>query len=468
MKRVLTLIAAILIATCLCLPLAACNKIDIKDYPAVRDTYAVTPDDSIPFCDIASAPSDNGSRGFRGEAYIRLGTDEAFPGSGESYTDRLASQMELYAEDGIKVMQVYVYLIDYANCDIPDSAFVQLREYFGLIRSYGIKMLLRFAYEWTSEGKTGPRTADIEGHCKQIKSFIESNRTLFNETVYAVQLGMIGLWGEGHSSVHNLSVKRVIKAVADMVPEDFVIMVRTPEILSKVPDELEHRFGLHDDFLVGYDHEWGMMDWDSEQYPKLLTKCKYTLTDGELPWGAQFDGNLLDTEGIVGQCAGYGLTTLSVEHNYKEDGNEYWLQKCKSEYLDQSYLVENRLPFNPALLTDGKISVYDYLRLHLGYQLVASNLGISDGKASFMLTNYGFAAPHNYTMQVFVDGKQVTTDKAFVPTDLLQFGQCVYTFDYEGGDIEVKIVNLRDENDVVRLFNNVEFRSGRNIIFEAN
>lgn len=81
MKRVLTLIAAILIATCLCLPLAACNKIDIKDYPAVRDTYAVTPDDSIPFCDIASAPSDNGSRGFRGEAYIRLGTDEAFPGS---------------------------------------------------------------------------------------------------------------------------------------------------------------------------------------------------------------------------------------------------------------------------------------------------------------------------------------------------------------------------------------------------
>ena len=303
MKRVLTLIAAILIATCLCLPLAACNKIDIKDYPAVRDTYAVTPDDSIPFCDIASAPSDNGSRGFRGEAYIRLGTDEAFPGSGESYTDRLASQMELYAADGIKVMQVYVYLIDYANCDIPDSAFLQLREYFGLFRSYGIKMLLRFAYEWTSEGKTGPRTADIEGHCKQIKSFIESNRTLFDETVYAVQLGMIGLWGEGHSSVHNLSVKRVIKAVADMVPEDFVIMVRTPEILSKVPDELEHRFGLHDDFLVGYDHEWGMMDWDSEQYPKLLTKCKYTLTDGELPWGAQFDGNLLDTEGIVGQCA---------------------------------------------------------------------------------------------------------------------------------------------------------------------
>ena len=60
------------------------------------------------------------------------------------------------------------------------------------------------------------------------------------------------------------------------------------------------------------------------------------------------------------------------------------------------------------------------------------------------------------------------TDKPLATAARLEFGQCVYTVDYEGGDIEVKIVNHRDENDVVRMFNNGEFRSGRNVIFEAN
>ena len=240
-------------------------------------------------------------------------------------------------------------------------------------------------------------------------------------------------------------------------------MVRTPELLSKVPDELESRFGVHDDFLVGHDHEWGMMSWEDENYDKLLNKCKYTVTDGEMPWGRS--GEKIGIVGLVGQCVGYGLTSLSIEHNYKEDGNAYCLEECKSVYLTEAELKGNAFPYNPSLLVDGKISVYDYLRYHLGYQLVASNLTIGEGKASFMITNYGFACPYNYEMEIYVDGQKVESYDAYDFRDLVRFGQKIYEFDYNGGEISVRFVNGRDPSDVIRLYNDIPFTAdGMNVI----
>ena len=117
-------------------------------------------------------------------------------------------------------MQVYVYLTEYSNTDLPASALSELKAYFEEISRRGVKMLLRFAYEYTSEQKSGPRTRDIVRHCKQLKTFFEENAELIDNTVYAMQLGMIGLWGEGHGNVHYLNKRKVIAAVADMVPDD--------------------------------------------------------------------------------------------------------------------------------------------------------------------------------------------------------------------------------------------------------
>lgn len=466
MKRncliVIMVVAMVFIFSCF----AGCKKIDIKEYPAVDTEFRYSLDDSIKFCDLNSAPLDNQNRGFRGETYITLGTDEAYPNSGENYVDKLEEQLSRHGEQDIKILQVYVYLIEYYNTDIPQSALEQLKSYFELLKSKNVKILLRFAYE-TSEGqKQGPRTRNIERHCSQLKTFISQNRQLFDDVVYAVQLGMIGLWGEGHGSVHRISVRRVIEAVADMVPEEVPIMVRTPEMLTQVPDNLEKRFSVHDDYLLGYDHEWGMMDWQSPEYPKLLTKCKYTITDGELPWGRS--GIEIDLKGLVGQCVGYGLTTLSIEHNYNEEEDKIFaLEKAKSEYIDKEFLDSNHYPYNPNLLTDGKISIFDYLKYHLGYQLVASNLKIQSKKASFMLTNFGFASPYYYDMKVYVDGKEVKTYEEFDSKNLLQFGQSIFTFDYEGGDIEIELFNKRDNDDKIRLYNDIEFIDGKNVIFRS-
>lgn len=362
-------------------------------------------------------------------------------------------------------MQVYVYLIEYYNKTIPQSALLQLKEYLQLIKDSGIKILLRFAYETTEGQKQGPKTKDIQRHCSQLKTFFAENLQLFNSSVYAVQLGMIGLWGEGHGSAHRHNVKKVVQAVADMVPENTPIMVRTPEILSEVPTELEHRFSLHEDYVIGYNDPWVAIFTDSQYYGKVINKCKYGVTDGEMPWGRA--DVAIDMLGCIRTCVDFGFTTFSLAHNYTEEG-EYHLKQWQNEYITADILKSNKFPYNPALLTDGKISVFDYLKYHLGYQLVASNLEFGESTASFMITNFGFACPYGYEMHIYVDGKEVASDNAYSYINLTQFSQQIYTIPYSGGDISISFVNSRDNSDAIRLFNKVEYTDGKNIIYQAN
>lgn len=85
-----------------------------------------------------------------------------------------------------------------------------------------------------------------------------------------------------------------------------------------------------------------------------------------------------------------------------------------------------------------------------------------------MITNYGFASSYGYEMRVYIDGKRVMPDKDYVYTDLLQFSQIVYTCSYTGGNIGIEFVNLREEKDKIRLFNDVPFIDGKNIIYRPN
>ncbi len=462
-QYVLTVCVVVLILTSVFL--TACSaKIDIKEYPPAPTAYKYQVDGSIALSSADTAPMGNSSRGFRGETYITLGRNEAYPDSKEPYMQKLENELKRLEPDGIKLMQVYVYLIEYCNTFIPDGAFEQLRNYLQVFEQNGIKILLRFAYE-TSEGqKVGPKTSDIERHCAQLKEFFKGNLNLFNKTVYALQMGLIGLWGEGHGSVHRHNVGRVIKSVADMTPEETPIMVRTPQMLSQVPKEIEDRFGMHEDYVIGYNDPWVAIATDDKNYYAVTNKCRYAVTDGEMPWGRV--GVPIDMIGSLKTVSDFAMTSFSLAHNYIEEG-EHSLKAWKSEYLTEQDLKYNNLPYNTALLTNGRISAFDYLKFHLGYQLVASNLEIKDGKASFMITNYGFACPYGYDMKIFVDGKQVNPQEGYSWNNLTQFGQSVFSFAYDGGDIEVEFVNRRDGEDTIEFFNEVPYENGRNVLWRA-
>lgn len=88
-----------------------CKKLKVKSYPRIKNEYLHKLDDSIAFCDIKKAPLSNNNRGFRGETYITLGRDEAFPDSKIKYTDLLEEQLARHGKQNIRIMQVYVYLL---------------------------------------------------------------------------------------------------------------------------------------------------------------------------------------------------------------------------------------------------------------------------------------------------------------------------------------------------------------------
>lgn len=70
-------IAAVIAVLSFCV--VSCDTVKIKDYPAVGTSFEYKVDDSIPLYDPEDGYIANRSRGFRGEAYINLGTDEGYP-----------------------------------------------------------------------------------------------------------------------------------------------------------------------------------------------------------------------------------------------------------------------------------------------------------------------------------------------------------------------------------------------------
>lgn len=468
MKKAITIIFACAMLVILCVGFVGC-KTTFKMRSAIETPKEFEYDvlDNLNISGIDEQLLENPDRGFRGETYITLGAGEAYP---ESKDEPFAAfDRELSFENAnIQIMQGYVYLIEYYNQDLPQTALDELKRYFEHVQKSGAKLLLRFAYEYTETDDRGPSTKQITKHCAQLKQWFDDNLALTYDVVYAMQLGMIGLWGEGHHSAHNHNVKTIIKAVNDMTPEKLTIMVRTPQFLSQVPEKDRGRFTVHDDFLVGEYHPWGMLNFDHPQYNQLCSISRTSISDGEMPWGRDKTVDNINPILFLKQVVEYGLTTLSLKHNYmdEDDYSAFELHKWRSEYITAEQLKDNHFPYNPNMLTNGKISIFDYINYHLGYQIALSNYSLSGGSLQFIVNNFGFAAPLGYNMEVLVNGKVVSTTSA-ASMGLYQF--CQYKVNIDVGNIAqnatigVRWVSERD-GSMFKVANNIAYTNGINYI----
>ncbi len=458
---IILIIVLVIIVIALPILITGCSqKYKIKKYLAAKTSFEYTIINNLNLSGQDTELLKNQDRGFRGEIYYTLGTNLAYPAHQQNYLDRVNEQIELYKDDNINIMQCYIYLFKYRDKDLDEAAINQLKSYFEYLKEKNLRILLRFAYEYNADINTDAKDKQIIRHLDQIGQFINENKQLFNDVVYAVQLGLIGLWGEGHGEhfIHNK--RKLTNKLCEIIPEQIYIMVRTPEILSQVPEKYEHRFSVHDDFLVGINHEWGMMNWNDPQYKDLLNKNQYAISDGEMPWGRDKTVSFIDSLNLVKQVIGYGLTTLSITHNYKEDeGITYHLEKWKNEFLTKEILEENNLPYLPTMLDNNQISIYKYLQYHLGYNLGVSNLLQYGTKTSFMINNFGMAAPFEFKLQVIADGKEVEVEQ----TLLNRFGQQIVTINNNVKEIKIKLIHQRS-GATIKLANNLPYINGYNII----
>lgn len=464
-KTLITVVAVILVTMLAAMLTGCAKKSNYGDYPAAKTQYEMKIDNNLGITGINEDLLMNADRGFRGEVYITLGQGCAYPGGTEDPYKLLEKQLNFEGAN-VQVIQTYVYLLEYADSDIPDAALEEMKRYFTAIRDSGAKMLLRFAYEYDENVRIGPTTGRIIKHCAQLKEWINSNMELFMDSVYAVQLGMIGLWGEGHHSVKKHNVGKVIEAVCDMVPQSLQVMVRTPNFYNSVDKELQSRLTIHDDFLVGEYHGWGIeiphkkaeLPFETEEYRKLTNMTKRTITDGEMPWGRDSTVDKIDLKLLVRQIRNYGLTTMSLTHNYmdEEEHSEFELFKARTTYITKAELEAEKFPYNPYMLDgNNQITYFDYINYHLGYQLALSNYSLTSNKVSFMITNFGMACPIGYKMEVMADSTLIKTISA-VDMELYQFGQYVVNIDgnYTDKKITVRFVSEKDGN-TIRLANDL-------------
>ena len=449
---------------------------------------AVDPDDSVKLMnfDNADVLLDNPDRGLRMETYITLGNPlYSYPLNEENPFERAQNMIDKYKSDSPTLCQVYVYLSNYCDRELDDLALSQLKEYFELFRKNNIRMLLRFAYG-TENVDDAPYDI-VKKHIEQLGNWFDKEEQLINDTLYCLQTGIIGYWGEGHSFI-NLDgqyIPNVISDVCELAPDGIYTQVRTYDMLKAVDKDNYDKVGIHDDYIIGdMSHEWSFVPKRKfNKFNKSVKHSMHTINDGEMPWGsAKLDDNedgaalnALDGKQIIDQLYTYSMTSFSLEHNYREkEGETFSMEKWKEQYLTYDDAAALGVSANPALFKNEngeniEMSIYDFIRYHLGYQLLLTNYNITDkGSVDFTVINYGFAAPlnFNYFAVAFKDNitgeiKECEIEK--FDSDALQSGCSV---DYSvkipenSTPIGVKMETFEGRGVSPRFANDTEFKNG--------
>lgn len=364
----------------------------------------------------------NPGRGFRLETAVDVLHEKDTP------TKELEALSKAYAADSVSLAQSYFYLTYLIGEKLSEENIRTMQTYFDELQKQGKKAVLRFAYERDFMGRSpvGPTGEQILAHLDQLKPFLEKNKDL----ILVVQAGMIGAWGEWHSSVQGLENSEetkvaVLEKLLSVVPAERNVQVRLPEFKNLLKDkpELYKRLSFHDDFIVIRPDRWDAdMHEGTPNFDQIVAESPYLVVDGELPWGFWSVGADPDSPSagwlIDGMQAARRLflqhyTSLSVIHNYKEqhpnrmfdenDPPEYSMVVWKKTMITEDSLRQHHMPVSDGYFqkrdgTKVKRNVFDYIRDHLGYRIELQSLQLPSklvsGKENVLklsLKNRGFA-----------------------------------------------------------------------------
>jgi hypothetical protein len=134
------------------------------------------------------------------------------------------------------------YVIDWdQRTSNLSSAFLQhVRDDFATVRRNGLKMILRFSYNYARGNYNGVSDTDINSvltHLDQLEPLIQENE----DVLAFMEAGFVGYWGEWHHSSNNLTVNdddpdndindnsvKLIDKLLEVVPKTRMIALRVP------------------------------------------------------------------------------------------------------------------------------------------------------------------------------------------------------------------------------------------------
>jgi hypothetical protein len=124
------------------------------------------------------------------------------------------------------ILRLY-YLENFKDKPISDAELSLIKADMQKLRDAGVKCVLRFAYTDDMNKSDAPYSI-ISQHLDQLKTVFEENK----DVIAFVQAGLIGAWGEWHSSSNGLATveneKKVLDKLLSVLPTEIMVQVRTP------------------------------------------------------------------------------------------------------------------------------------------------------------------------------------------------------------------------------------------------
>jgi hypothetical protein len=295
---------------------------------------------------------------------------------------------------GISLTLVEMDLRAFKERELTQEKLDELRAAFAEARQAGLKVIFRAAYGFTDRDyRADPKDLQrMLGHVRQIGEVLTENA----DTLFAVQAGFLGPWGEWHGSnwgdPPSLQVRRAILfALLDAVPAPIPLQVRRPmfirDIFAAEPGGFDlteasafgrsrlSRVGWHDDAFLALPDDMGTYvepAWDRE---RELRWCDQQ--DRYVPFGGETVGPSAETpiEEVVREMEMLHLTYLNIEYH----------PKTLQRWRESQFRGEN---------------AFGCIERRMGYRLAAQKVRYSSearagGQFSFelTLTNAGFASP---------------------------------------------------------------------------
>lgn len=209
---------------------------------------------------------------FRDTSEVVLNPERGF------YVQCAAEEMIDFAalyRDGIRLVLLTLDLKRHRDRPLDDAKLERLDLALKAVRAAGLKVIFRAAYGFTdADYRVDPKDLGlIRQHIARMAALLSRHAPV----VWAVQVGMLGPWGEWHDSNHgdppSLEARRmVMDAWLEGLPATIFLQVRRPmflrDLFPKRDDPGLLRTGWHDDALLALPDDMGTFSepgWDRKR-----------------------------------------------------------------------------------------------------------------------------------------------------------------------------------------------------------
>ncbi len=335
----------------------------------------------------------------------------AFNPTSNSVSPLNIADLQKVRSDGNTLIRRLYLLADFREQPLSQSFLQMISDDCETARKAGIKMILRFSYNWLGGGDDAPKDR-IVSHLEQLKPVLQNN---FDVIAY-MEAGFIGYWGEWNKSSNGLDTNSearkeiLFKELLVLPPERMIALRYAPykrdAFNNENPLTAEEAFsgsgrarvGAHNDCFLASIDDGGT--YNSTQ-PDLVEKEKTFLS--------------LDNRYVVqgGEICGNNIEYASCANSLNDLSRMHW-STFNFDLTDGAQVIDNWR----------KQGCLEDIKQRLGYRLRLSNSIIPEtvkagGTLSMKLEiiNDGWASLYNSRKVEIILRKQATREEYVLTTN---------------------------------------------------